>query len=236
MNTQASTGWGSRSKRTTVIALGLVAVIAGVAVAYFLTSQKFAGNKALGGTLTVDATLPMDFTDETLYPTSPDPAGPTLTGDTADYIDEEINGAPESNWSYAEKEFTIDNNNPVDVTYELYATCEECIPDPADTEEAAAARADKADQFNNLFVRIYKPGETCTIPAVDLTCSASESEVHSGKLSEMTADNPAQLGNIPDGEEVTYTVRLWLQNDETRAQPQGVQNIWEFFVNAKTPA
>lgn len=226
MNTQASTGWGSRSKRTTVIALALVAVIAGVAVAYFLTSQKFAGNKALGGTLTVDATLPMDFSDETLYPTSPDPAAPAFG--TAEWVDSQNSAAEcavipstcaESDFYYAEKEFTIDNNNPVDVTYELYATCEECIPDPADTPEQAATRADKKDQFENLWVNI------------------SGGASHTGRLADMTPDSPLSLGEISgDGGSETYTVRLWLQNDPSRAQPQGVESIWEFFVNAKTPA
>ena len=217
MNTQASTGWGSRSKRTTAIALALVAVIAGVAVAYFLTSAKFAGNKALGGTLTVDATLPMDFSEDTLYPTSPDPAAPGFG--TAGWVDALINGPAESDFQYADDEFTIDNNNPVDVTYELYATCEECIPDPADTEEQAAARAAKKDQFENLYVSI------------------SGGATHTGRLADMTPTNPLNLGEIDgEGGSETYTVILWLQNDPNRAQPQGIESIWEFFVNAKTPA
>ena len=215
MATENKQTWGARSKKTSVIALGLVAILAGVAVAYFLTSQKFGNNRALGGTLSVDATLPMDLSEDPLYP---------------------VNGTTTSD-QHAEDEFTITNNNSVDVTYLLFATCEECIPDPADTEAAATARANKADQFNNLFIRIYKPSETClgNLP-VDELCNPSEQEVHQGKLADLTPTNPANLGEIGDGDDVTYTVRLWLQNDDTRAQPQGVENIWEFFVNAKTPA
>lgn len=211
MATENKQTWGARSKKTSVMALALVAILAGVAVAYFLTSQKFGNNRALGGTLSVDATLPMDFSDEALYPVND----------------------PGTNDAYAEKEFTVTNNNSVDVTYQLFATCEECIPDPAETPEAAAARADKTDQFNNLYVRIFIPASTGAIPIVN---NVPESEQYEGKLADLTPTNPAILGNIPDGEEVTYTVRLWLQNDATRAQPQGVENIWEFFVNAKTPA
>ena len=209
MMTQTMSGWGARGKRTSLIALGLVAILAGIAVAYFLTSREFAGNQAVGGALTVDATLPMDFTDEPLYPTAEDPAPPFPPS-----LD-----PPESNFSYAEKEFSIDNNNTVKVTYQLFATCEECIADPADTPEQAAARADKVDQFNNLWVQITGGPTT-----------------YKGKLADLSPTSPHNLGEIEDGSSTTYTVRLWLQNDPSRAQPQGVQNIWEFFVNAKTPA
>jgi hypothetical protein len=212
MATEIMQNWGSRSKKTSVIALGLVAILAGIAVAYFLTSREYAGNQAVGGSLTVDATLPIDFSDEPLYPTNS-----TGTDD------------------FAEKEFTITNNNTVPATYQLFATCEECITDPADTPEQAAARADKVDQFNNLYIKITTAGTAGTVPGVPV---GSQPEVvhYNGKLADLSPTSPASLGNVNDGDEHTYTVRLWLANDASRAQPQAVQNLWEFFVNAKTPA
>lgn len=218
MATETKKNWGQRSKKTSVVALGLVAILAGVAVAYFLTSEKFAGNKAVGGQLTVDATLPLDFTEGALYPTN--------ANGTADYADQD---------------FTVSNLNTVRVGYQLFATCEECIPNPADTPAQAAARADKIDQFNNLYVRIAEtPGATCG-PETVITdkipgATACGTPIYSGRLADLKADTPANLGQIPAGGDKTYNVRLWLKNDPTRAQPQGVENIWEFFINAKTPA
>jgi len=219
MATENTQSWGARSKKTSVVALGLVAILAGIAVAYFLTSQRFAGNRAVGGTLSVDATLPIDFSDEPLYPTD------DATGNEA----------------YAEKEFTVTNNNTVDVVYQLFATCEECIPDPADTEEQAAARADKIDQYNNIYIRIFDPAAAGLVPIGQGTAPQAISGTpaktyYSGKLADLTPTSPASLGEIGDGDEHTYTVRIWLANDANRAQPQAVENIWEFFVNAKTPA
>ena len=215
MATENKQTWGARSKKTSVVALGLVAILAGVAVAYFLTSQKFANNKALGGTLSVEATLPIDFSAQTLYP---------------------VNSRTDG---FADEEFTVTNNNSVDVTYQLFATCEECIPDPADSPEAAAARANKADQFNNLWIRITTAGENC-IGEVDLTVNCSPADdvvVPESRLADLSPTNPANLGLIDgEGGEKTFTIELWLKNDPDRAQPQAVENIWEFFVNAKTPA
>jgi hypothetical protein len=203
------TSWGSRSKRTSVIALGLVAILAGVAVAYFLTSQKYGGNTAIGGTLTVDATLPLDFSSQPLYPTS-DPTG----GEAK-----------------VEQLFTITNNNTVQVKYQMLATCEECIPDPADTPDQADARAEKADQFNHLIVEIATdPPKDCssTLPII----GSCQTYIYRGHLKDMTT--PVELGTIAAGDSGDYSVNLWLEN-VNEAQPQGIQNIWEFLVNAKTP-
>jgi hypothetical protein len=213
MATEKKQSWGTRSKRTSVVALGLVAILAGVAVAYFLTSQKFANNQAVGGSLTVDATLPIDFTDEPLYPT-------TKTN---------------SDYQFAEKEFTITNNNSVNTRYQLFATCEECIPDPADTPAAADARAQKDDQYKNLMIKIFDPAPPSTPPG-SIISPPKEKVYYEGKLSDLGPTTPADLGIINTDTDHTFTVRLWLENDATRAQPQAVQNIWEFFVNAKTPA
>jgi len=217
MATEMKTTWGHRSKKTSVVALGLVAILAGVAVAYFLTSAKFAGNRAVGGQLTVDATLPIDFSETALYPTNSD-------------------GAQD----FSDQDFTVTNLNSVKVTYSIFATCEECIPNPADTPEQAAARNEKIDQFNNLYIDIQtSPAPTCgpettVTNALDLTtCGAP---IYHGKLADLKPETPAQLGEIAADDEQTYTVKLWLKNDATRAQPQAVENIWEFFINAKTPA
>jgi hypothetical protein len=214
--------------------VGLVALLAGIAVAYFLTSAKFANNRAVGGQLTVDADLPIDFTDQALYPT---------VNNTADHGNVK---------SFAENEFTVDNNNTVKAAYEIFATCEECIPDPADTPAEAAARQKKIDQFNNLWVRIYLPGSNGSIDnatpgqvgtnptpsQVDETNlnDTAAKEYYYGKLSDLTPDKHTRLKDLDaDGDSQTYTVRLWLENLNSE-QPQQIQNIWEFFINAKTPA
>jgi len=217
MATETKQNWGQRSKKTSVVALGLVAILAGVAVAYFLTSSKFAGNRAVGGQLTVDATLPIDFTETALYPTN-------------------SNGAAD----YADQDFTVSNLNSVKVKYEIFATCEECIPNPADTAEQADARNKKIDQFNNLYISIQKsPAPTCgpetTITDQIPNATKCGTPIYQGKLADLSATAPAQLGEIAADGEQTYNVKLWLKNDATRAQPQAVENIWEFFINAKTP-
>jgi hypothetical protein len=218
------TNWGSRSKRTSVIALGLVAILAGVAVAYFLTSQKYGGNTAIGGTLTVDATLPLDFSGQPLYPTN----------------------AADGGEAAVEQLFTITNNNTVQVKYQMLATCEECIPDPADTPDQANARAEKANQFNHLKVTINTdPPKTCPTLGVDPAQDAAyvanaqkaaadqcKTYLYRGYLKDMTV--PVELGTIAAGDSGDYTVNLWLEN-VNEVQPQGIQNIWEFLVNAKTP-
>lgn len=220
MATENKQTWGNRSKKTSVVALGLVAILAGVAVAYFLTTQKYAGNRALGGTLTVDATLPMDFTGQELYPTPT-----TGTGATS---------APSDSNAAATDDFTVTNNNAVKATYQLFATCEECIEDPADTQEQADARAAKRSQFERLYIRIYKPNNTADdIPVI---APGKDDVKYAGRLADLTPDSPAVLGVIdPDGGEANYLVQLWLDNDPNNAQPQGIENIWEFFVSAKTP-
>lgn len=217
MNTQ-TTSRRTRSKRTSVIALGLVAILAGVAVAYFLTSQKFAGNRAVGGQLTVETTLPLDFTSEYLYPTSP---APTVA--FPDNITNTIDPPPAHEFAALDQDFGIDNNNTVKVRYFLWATCEECIENPGDTPEQAAARADKRDQFNNLWIEITPIG------------GSSGAETKKVRLADLNPNNRYNLGDINAETPADYNMKLWLQNDPTRAQPQNVESIWEFIIDARTP-
>ncbi|HZQ26548.1 MAG TPA: hypothetical protein VFA94_02510 [Acidimicrobiales bacterium] len=131
MATDPKHGWRVRSKRTMALAVGLVGILIGVAVAYFLTEASFAGNTASGGQLTVTSSLPIDFTSNPLYPVN-NPGGTTA------------GSAPGT--------FTIDNNNTVTVDYTLYATCVQCAVPNGTTP--SRAQADQIDQFNNLWVRI----------------------------------------------------------------------------------
>jgi hypothetical protein len=124
-------GWRSRAKRTTALAVGLVGVLVGVAVAYFLTEAQFGGNTATGGQLTVTSDMPLDFTKDPLYPVN-NPGGSTA-------------GA-------AVQTFTIDNNNTVKVAYKLFATCDQCNVPSGTTP--TQAQADMIDQFDNLWVSI----------------------------------------------------------------------------------
>jgi hypothetical protein len=216
-----------RAKRTSLTALALVAILAGVAVAYFLKSEKFTNNKAIGGQLTVEATLPIDFTDTPLYPTSPPPSpydptkdvGPNKTPDGNRYVDETLNGVPEHDFDYHEKDFDINNNNPVDADYSIYATCEECVADPTDTPDQAKIRDDKRDQFNSLYVSIYNDSKN----------------YYTGRLADLSPTAKKSLGKIQADDFNSYTVRIWLQDDTTREQPQSVESIWEFIIDAKTP-
>jgi len=251
MATEKNTTWGARSKKTSVIALGLVAILAGVAVAFFLTQKKYPNNKALGGTLTVDATLPLDFTGDELYPTTTGPTGPS------------------DSKAAAEDSFDIDNNNEVTAKYELFATCEECIEDPVEKQacddtqppddpntpvnentdptlndpnspacKTYQARLDKINQWERLYVKIEQvvpAGKIGTTEVPDPLNEGSRTTKYQGRLADLKPIAPADLGQIaPDGTSL-YEVTLWLDNDPNNAQPQAVTSIWEFFVNAKTP-
>lgn len=207
--------WARRTKRTSAVALGLVALLAGIAVAFFLTSTKFAGNSAVGGQLTVDSTLPLTFNDEPLYPTNT--YGKTSTQD------------------YAEQEFTVTNNNTVKVNYQLFATCAECIADPTDSPDQAAARQQKTDQYNHLWVTITQTNDDpATGNALDSSNKGPFTR-YDGKLADLNPTAKAYLADIRAGDTNTYRVRLWLVNDPNNAQPQQVQNNWEFFIDARTP-
>jgi hypothetical protein len=225
MATEMTMTWGGRSKRTSVVALGLVAILAGIAVAYFLTSEKFAGNTAIGGTLTVDTTLPLDFTSQALYPT------------------DENNPSEDA---VVEQLFTITNNNTVAVQYQMFATCEDCIPDPADTPAEAEARAERKDQFDHLMVEITSdpPRQCQAFPfnAAELIPNSPKctAYVYKGHLAAMTAPVTLTTGGstnantVPAGEAHDWSVKLWLANVDAE-QPQGIQNFWEFHINATTP-
>ncbi|MDQ1446242.1 MAG: hypothetical protein QOI20_2706 [Acidimicrobiaceae bacterium] len=221
MATENKQSWLSRSKKTSTVALGLVAILAGIAVAYFFKAAEFPGNKAVGGTLSVDSSLPVDFSGDPLYPTNAD--------GTADFVSQD---------------FDVTNNNTVPVNYSIYATCKECIPDPADTPAQAAARNDKIDQFNNLYVDIRSATPCQYQPAQDIASALAKQQadgtlckiVYHGKLADLNPTSPKSLGSIPkDGGSASFTLKLWLKNDATREQPQAVQNIWEFDITAKTP-
>jgi len=250
MATETNKTWGARSKKTSVVALGLVAILAGVAVAFFLTSKKFPNNRALGGTLTVDATLPLDFTGEELYPTTTTPTGPS------------------DDKAAAEDSFDIDNNNEVTAKYELFATCEECIDDPVEKAACDAtqpaddpttpvdesqdptlndpnsqacqtyqARLNKINQWERLYVKIELVDPATRIGTTDVTVptTGKRTQKYNGRLADLKPLAPADLGQIqPDGTAL-FEVTLWLDNDPNNAQPQAVTSIWEFFVNAKTP-
>jgi hypothetical protein len=201
MATDQKYGWRARSRRTLAIAVGLVGVLIGVAVAYFLTEASYAGNTATGGQLTVDSSLPLVFNDTPLYP---------------------VNIPGQTDSSAAIQTFTIDNNNTVLVDYKLFAACAECqVPDGTTPTQA---QADKIDQFNNLYVDIAAT-----------TGAPGDASHYTGLLKDLNATNAQDLGSIPAGGSVTYTVKLWLKNDSGRAQPQQVLNSWEFVVDAKTP-
>ncbi len=86
------------------IAAIVASVLAGVAIAYFLTDQTFQGNNVTGGTLTVSSDgFPLDFGGENVYPTDKD--NPTYTVDD---------------------DFRLSNQNQVSIDYLLSARCANC--------------------------------------------------------------------------------------------------------------
>jgi len=242
METHSTTTWRARGKRTSVIALGLVAILAGVAVAYFLSTVEFAGNMAKGGNLTVDTgkSLPIDFTGGGTACQTPEgtdvPSSCNVLFPTNNSSDS--NGPTPATASAAiSKPFTIKNGNTVDTAYIIYATCPLCT----DTTNAGAAHM--LDQYNHLYVRITKdktpdselaPGVAgCLDPAIQCNTDTVE---YSGALSKLTAGAAAKLGTITHGTSQTYHVLLWLSNDANEKQPQTVLSNWSFWVGATLPA
>lgn len=227
MATDTIQTWGQRSKKTSVIALGLVAILAGVAVAYFLTTQAFENNIAKGGALTVEADgLPIDFTG----------GGTTCHTPTGAAAPEQCDvlfptNAADGGDAALTDGFTISNGNPVETSYILYATCPGC------TDTTLGDQAQQADQYSNLMVRITEtvadPGATnpCTLTQ---TCPEGE-EYYLGRLADLTASNFANLGKISASGSRGYEVRLWLANTDTE-QPQTVLSNWTFHVGATLPA
>jgi hypothetical protein len=211
--------WGTRGKRTSVIALGLVAILAGVAVAYFLTLQKFENNYAKGGELTVNAEgLPLDFTGD---PSCHTPTGTAANPDTCETLFPTNGGA--SDPAAKTENFAISNENPVETSYIMYATCALC-----------AVNADEQNQFDHLMVQI-KGVSTATGLACVPSCPPVTT-YYTGRLADLTADNFANLGKVASGATTTYAVTLWLANDQDNVQPQKVLSNWEFFVGATLPA
>jgi hypothetical protein len=208
------------------MALGLVAILAGVAVAYFLTEVKYTNNQAVGGNLTVESSLPLKFTDP-LYP---------------------VNN-PDTDGGYSEQTFNITNNNTVPVDYKMFADCAECAI-PAGTS-ATPAQQDKINQYNHLYIQIDSLGTNGTAtPCQDpyktinplggpvtkglFPCPVP---LYRGALSQMDATRKVSLTPtaLAKTSAQDFRVRLWLQNDAGQVQPQQVTNVWEFFLDAKTP-
>ena len=223
-----------RARRVTGIAAGFVALLAGVAVAYFLTANDFGGNSATGGTLTVTSSLdadPLNYGGTGLYPTSETDPSNTKT-DT----------------------FSITNNNPVQVTYELTAECAEQAAGQAG-RDAGSTPCDAAElaQYDDLFIEIRSiagdpdlgPIDESELEGQDEFCNPAESVLetcedgtpstvyYSGYLADLVAE-----GNIaiPAGQAKNLEAEIWLVNDENAEQAQGVVTPFVLTVSAKTPA
>lgn len=179
MASETTQVWRRRSKRTTATALGLVAILAGIAVAFFLTNKTYANNLAKGGNLSVDSNLPLNFTgyDGQTVDANGNPSGPTATcmaptgtpagvqqkdaqGNLIDKYDASMcdtlyptndDGSSAAPSAAIERDLTITNNNTVDVVYEMFATCTYCVQNPTSKE---------AQQFSQLYVRIQDPPGT----------------------------------------------------------------------------
>lgn len=223
-----------RARRVGGIAAGFIALLAGVAVAYFLTANDFGGNSATGGTLTVTSSLdsdPLNYGGTGLYPTSETDPSNTKT-DT----------------------FSITNNNPVQVTYQLTAACAEQAAGQAG-RDAGATPCDPTEQaqYEDLYIEIRDvagqddlgPMDESEIEGQDEVCNPLESAAdlctdaptpvvhYSGYLSELI-----DAGNIEiaAGQAKNLEAELWLVNDENAEQAQGVVTPFVITVSAKTPA
>jgi hypothetical protein len=223
--------WRTRGKRTSVVALALVAILAGVAVAYFISTQDFANNYAKGGTLSVDQTgLPLDFTSATGDANCHQPTG-TPDGDGCDTLFP-VDATTASSASGASKsaDFSITNNNPAATTYLLYATCPGC------SDTTLADHADQLDQYNHLMINISDK----KAPITDASWIGQQltpgKTYYEGPLAALTAAHPAVLKQLSSAGSQDYTVTLWLLNDPNNVQTQAVLSNWTFSISARTPA
>lgn len=231
MATDTKQTWGQRSKKTSVIALGLVAILAGVAVAYFLTTQDFENNFAKGGELTVNADMDLDFTGGGA--TCQTPTGtPAPDGCNVLYPTNDANGGTDG--AALVETFTITNDNPVKTSYILWATCPGC------TDNTLGDAAQQLDQYDSLMIKIDQVATAATGTGA-ITCGVNNScptdaEVYNGLLSAMTAADFANLGEIAAGGSKAFKATLWLANDVANEQPQMVLSQWTFHVGATLPA
>lgn len=233
--------WRNRSKRASVIALGLVAALAGVAVAYFLTDKPFPGNYARGGELQVENDvdgLPIDFTGGGA--SCQTASGSSVSSDSCELLYPTNNttdaDGPKASDSAAElkETFTITNNNPVKAAYVLSASCPTCT-DPT-LYASPQAFDDAVNQWDHLYVRVIKKAPAAgTIPTCFTDCPTDD-VVYAGRLADMTT--AVNLGAISPGttNTVTYDVVLWLANDPQQVQPQKILTNFEFKVGATLPA
>lgn len=231
MATDTQQTWGQRSTKTSVIALALVAILAGVAVAYFLTTRSFTENFAKGGELTVNADMDLDFTGGGA--TCQTPTGTAAPdGCNVLYPTNDANGGTDG--AALVETFTITNDNPVKTSYILWATCPGC------TDTTLVDAAQQLDQYDSLMIKIDQvPTPATGITAI--TCGIGSScptnvEVYNGLLSAMTAADYANLGEIVAGGSKAFKATLWLSNDVDNVQPQMVLSQWTFHVGATLPA
>lgn len=193
-------------RRTPGIAAALVAILAGVAVAWFLSMNDFGGNSATGGTLTVDSNLD---NQQLVFGSSAAGQGMYPTNDEGTIATQ-----------YKTDSFNITNNNPVTVVYELAARCGLKAPGkkPVTNADVTACNASEAAQFAEIYIAI-RDGSTV---------------VYQGSLANLAGGHPAI--SLIAGQAKTFSVRAWLNNLETVEQEQGVTTPFIMTITAKTPS
>jgi hypothetical protein len=223
--------WRTRGKRTSVVALALVAILAGVAVAYFISTQNFANNYAKGGTLSVDQSgLPMDFTSATGDPNCHQPTG-TADPDSCDTLfPVDATTASSAGTAAKKADFSITNNNPAATTYLLYASCPGC------SDTTLADQADQLDQYNHLMINISDKAAAFPAGTIATLTGSTPKTYFEGHLADLTAAHPAVLKQLTSAGSQDYEVTMWLLNDPQNVQTQAVLSNWTFSVSARTPA
>jgi hypothetical protein len=158
------------------------AILAGVAVAYFLARGEVNNNRVTGGTLVAATFDPLTFGDERLFPTDDDRGGQAAVEDS----------------------FELENTNPVRVSFDLVVRC-----DREEFPTGHAACDEPGNQFDNLMIEISDPpAPPGLLPGIPPRPAPT---VHySGPLSGLIAGEFRVV--LEAGAARTFDVRMWLRN------------------------
>lgn len=235
---------GRSMRRTTAGILAIAALAAGIAVAFFLSSEEFTGQNADTGVLAVAAALNQDQSyAQDMFPKEEEPAddpasdfgAPFGSGPEGETIAYDVKIENNSFVCSQDGTVTGDNGTPTDPNDDP----------PADQTLTVGANCGYGTSNtyaldDEVQIKIYSIDDAADNASAGL--GLNKTEHYNGPLSGLVFDPDTGEGGgldelivVEDGQNVTVYFKVWL-DDADHQQPQATAIVWDFLVEARTPS